>query len=507
MTADPKIKTLNELAAVLAKARKSGKKVAMCHGVFDLMHPGHIVHFRQARAMADILVVTITPDRFVNKGQGRPIFKQHVRLDTLAAVQCIDYVALNEWPTAIEAIKLLKPDFYVKGSDYANQAADVTGKISEEEAAVRSVGGRLALTTGFRSSSSSLINRFFTSYPEATQEYLRRMRAKHSSDSIISRLRGLSDLKALVVGEAILDEYFYCIPLGKAAKDTIVATKFLSKERFAGGAVATANNMGGFCREVTLLTATGPDDEEDEFLRSKLRRSVIMESMRMADRPTVRKRRFLESEFIRKMFEVQYLDDKPFGPREEENFGKKLEAQLARHDFVVVNDFGHGLLTPKLRQFLCKSKKFLALNTQSNSANQGFNVVTNYARADYVAIDEPELRLAARSRYGDLKGDSKRLRKALKTDTFLVSRGALGSVILSGDGWEETPALATRVVDRTGAGDALFAITSPCAFRGFAPDALGLVANCAGAMAVEIVGNRDPVDPVGLFRFIETLLK
>ncbi len=505
--ANPKIKGLKELAAILAKARKSGKTVAMCHGVFDLMHPGHVVHFREAREMADLLVVTITPDKLVNKGPGRPIFGQQLRLETLAAVQFIDFVALNEWPTAVETIKLLKPDLYVKGSDYADAGADLTGKISEEEAAVRSVGGRLVVTGGFRSSSSFLINRFFSAYPEATQEYLHRMRQKHSSDEIVARLRGLSDLKALVVGEAILDEYFYCIPLGKTPKDTIVATKYSSRERFAGGAVATANHLAGFCREVTLLTSVGPDDEETEFLRSKLKPNVRMETVRTADRPTVRKRRFIEPNFMTKMFEIQYLDDTPFEKHDEEAFGARLQSAAAKNDFLVVNDFGHGLLTPKLRQTLSRSRKFLALNTQSNSANHGFNAVTNYSRADFVSIDEPELRLAARNRYGDLHAESARLRKALGAKTFLVSRGHKGSAILTDSGWEETPALATRVVDRTGAGDALFAVTSPCAHLGFAPDLLGLVANCVGAMAVEIVGNRESVDPTGLYKFIQTLLK
>lgn len=507
LAANPKIKTLKELGAVLAKARRAGKTVALCHGVFDLMHPGHVVHFREARAMADILVVTLTPDRLVNKGPGRPIFNQQLRLDTISALQFVDYVALNEWPTAVETIKKLKPAFYVKGSDYADQDADVTGKISDEEAAVRAVGGRLILTGGFRSSSSYLINRFFSAYPEATQEYLHRMRQRHSSDEIVSQLKSLADLKVLVVGEAILDEYFYCIPLGKTPKDTIVATKFSTSERFAGGAVATANHLGGLCREVSLLTAVGPDDAEEEFLRGKLRPNVRMESLRTSDRPTVRKRRFIEPSFMTKMFEVQYLDDSPLEKRDEQAFGAKLSALLARHDLVVVNDFGHGLLTPKLRHILSHSKKFLALNTQSNSANHGFNAVTNYTRADYVAIDEPELHLAARSRYGDLKNESSKLRAALKAATFLVSRGPRGSAILTATGWEETPALATRIVDRTGAGDALFAMTSPCVFRKFAPDVLGLVANCTGAMAVEIVGNREPVDPAGLYKFIQTLLK
>jgi rfaE bifunctional protein nucleotidyltransferase chain/domain len=204
-----KIKTLPELEVLLGAERKRGLKIVHCHGVFDLVHPGHLVHFREARKNGDLLVVTITPDRWVNKGPGRPLFTEKLRLDSLAALEMIDYVALNESPTAVEVIKRIKPDFYVKGGDYADPKADVTGKITDEEAAVRGVGGRLVFTDGFTSSSSHLINRLFSAYPMETQEYLQGMRSLYSADKILNYLRQLSGLKVLVAGEAILDQYSY----------------------------------------------------------------------------------------------------------------------------------------------------------------------------------------------------------------------------------------------------------------------------------------------------------
>ena len=136
----------------------------------------------------------------------------------------------------------------------------------------------------------------------------------------------------------------------------------------------------------------------------------------------------------------------------------------------------------------------------------GFNAVTNYRRADCIVIDEPELRLAARDSSGppDLVG---RIRRGLKAKSFVVSRGPRGSGIHTDSGWIEAPALATRIVDRTGAGDALFALTSPCAYAGMAPEILAFVGNCAGALAVETVCNREPVDPVHLYKFLESLLR
>lgn len=502
-----KIKTLDSLGLIVKKARENGHRTVLCHGVFDLVHPGHIVHFREARQHGDLVVVTVTPDRFVNKGPGRPVFQEGLRLETLASLEFVDYVALNEWPTAKETILNLKPEIYVKGSDYADRATDITGKINEEEEAVRSVGGRLVFTDGFTSSSSHLINRFLSVYPQSTQEYLRNFRARRSADEVISCLQKLADLKVLVVGEAILDQYSYSIPVGKSPKETIVSTRFVSEESFAGGAAATANHLAGFCRDVTLLTALGQDDADAVFFRSKLRPNVRMETLRTPDRPTVRKRRFLEPNFMVKMFEVQYLEDRPIAAASEKDFGRRLEAEIKKHDLVVVNDFGHGLLTEGLRDALSDCGKFLALNTQSNSANHGYNTVTNYQRADYVALDDPELRLASRNKYGELRDMVDLAKKQLKAGTFLVSLGRNGSVALATEGWEEAPALATSVVDRTGAGDALFAVTSPCAYQGIPLDTLCFIGNCVGALAVQIVCNREPVEPVPLFKFIQTVLK
>jgi rfaE bifunctional protein nucleotidyltransferase chain/domain len=502
-----KVKTLAELAPILAAARRAGRRIAHCHGVFDLMHPGHIVHLREARRHGDLVVVTVTPDRFVHKGPGRPLFGEGLRLQTLAAVEYVDYVALNEWPTAVETIRLLKPHVYVKGEDYADASADVSGKIQEEERAVRSAGGRIAFTHGFASSSSRIINRTFSGYPDTTQRYLAGLRRRYDADRVIERLRGLADLRVLVVGEAILDQYCYCEPVGKSPKEAIVSTRFVSEESFAGGAAATANHLAGLCKGVTLLTAMGPDGSERRFFGSKLLGNVRMRPIITPDRPTVLKRRFVRPTFLSKMFELQYLVDSPIPPDTEKAFGAIIEEELGRHDMVVVNDFGHGLMTPRLRDLVSRQRKFLALNAQSNSANHGYNTVTNYRRADYVAIDDPELRLSVRDKYGRLPDLTARVRKALRARTLLVSLGALGSVVLSTDGWHEAPALAVRIVDRVGAGDALFAVTSPCAFRGFPTDLLCFVGNCVGALAVETVCNRDPVDPVTLFKFLQTLLK
>jgi len=113
-----KILKIEKLAEELREIKSSGRKVVLCHGCFDLMHPGHIKHFQAAKKMGDVLVVTVTPDKFVDKGPGRPAFNEDVRMESIAALECVDFVAINRWPAPMETIKLLRPDIYVKGQEY-----------------------------------------------------------------------------------------------------------------------------------------------------------------------------------------------------------------------------------------------------------------------------------------------------------------------------------------------------------------------------------------------------
>lgn len=155
-----KVVTLEELAARVAALHAAGKKVAHCHGCFDLMHPGHIKHFQAARALADALVVTVTPDRFIDKGPGRPAFPEQLRAESIAALECVDWVAVNRWPTAVETLRLVRPDYYVKGQEF-ERLEDKTGKLQGEYAVLRETGGEMRFTHEVVYSSTALLRQHF----------------------------------------------------------------------------------------------------------------------------------------------------------------------------------------------------------------------------------------------------------------------------------------------------------------------------------------------------------
>lgn len=154
------IKGLEELSGIVQKLKSEGKRIVLCHGCFDLMHPGHIKYFQAARKMGDILVVTVTPDIYVDKGPERPIFNQNLRAECIAALECVDYVAVNKWPTAEETLKLLKPDIYVKGQEFEN-LDDKTGKIQKEYEVLREIGAEMRFTHEVVFSSTQLLNKYF----------------------------------------------------------------------------------------------------------------------------------------------------------------------------------------------------------------------------------------------------------------------------------------------------------------------------------------------------------
>lgn len=136
--------------------RRRGERVVMCHGCFDPLHVGHLLHFRAAKEFGDRLVVTVTPDRFVNKGPDRPLFPQDLRLEMVLALRVVDAAAINLWDTAVETISRLRPHYFVKGSDYRDNALCNPNFFLEKEQVER-VGGELIYTDEQAFSSTELI--------------------------------------------------------------------------------------------------------------------------------------------------------------------------------------------------------------------------------------------------------------------------------------------------------------------------------------------------------------
>jgi rfaE bifunctional protein kinase chain/domain/rfaE bifunctional protein nucleotidyltransferase chain/domain len=503
-----KIVDLTALGPVLKEHRAQGRTIVHSHGVFDLLHIGHIKHFQQAKKFGDILVVTLTADQFVKKGPNRPAFTESLRAEALAALECVDYVAINFAESAVPAIEEIQPKFYVKGPDYKERSPESPGKLSLEEQAVRQVGGALVFTEDITFSSSTLINRHFPPFSPDVQNYLLNFRKRHSLRDVLKAIDDAQDLRVLIVGETIIDDYHYVEAIGKAGKEPVLVTRSQSSEQFAGGSIAIANHVAGFCREVALLTCLGTENSYESFVREHLKPSIKPCFLRQDGRPTIVKLRYLDHYLMQKLFEVYFIDDEEMSSDEESSLLESLEELLPKYDAVIVADYGHGMLGKKAIELLCSKAKFLAINTQANAGNRGLHTVSRYPRADYISLSEGELRLEIRTREGDVRQLVNQLKTRMDCPLITVTRGKHGIMCFQGlDTVAEAPGLTQSFIDRVGSGDAVLATTSPLAALGVDPEVLALVGNIAGSEAVKTVGHRNSLDFHSFKRMVSSLLK
>ncbi len=508
MLSSAKLIALDELASRLDEARQQGKSIVHCHGVFDLLHVGHIKHLQAARLLGDVLIVTITPDHFVNKGPHRPVFTAQLRGEALAALECVDYVAINRWPTAVDTIALLKPNVFVKGATNESGPRDHTDAILDEESAVRAIGGRVHFTEEDTFSASALVNRYTDVLSPGVRSYLEQFRERYSEEDVLRYLQRIRGLKILTIGETIIDEYCFCYVMNKANKDPVLAAKLLRMERYLGGIQAVSNHLAGFCDRLASLTALGANAEEEAFVRERLAPNVALHFVRKSDSPTIIKRRYMEEYMSIKLIEVDVMNDDPLVPADERELMGMIEELVPQQDVVIVADYGHGLLTDKAVALLCEKAPFLALNVQVNPGNYGFNLVSRYPRSDFVVIDEPEARLEMKKKQLDINNIAQALATQMGCRAFLLTRGQNGTVGYSPSaGSSQTPVFSSKVVDRIGAGDACLALTAPCAALGAPPEILGFVGNVAGAAACAVMGNKSYLDPISIFRSVSSLMK
>ena len=175
-----KITSIENLKKIIFNLKSKKKKIVLCHGVFDLLHIGHIKHFNEARKYGDILVVTLTPDTYVDKGSRRPAFNEKLRLEAIAALNIVDYVALNSSPTAISAIKKIKPNIYCKGPDYKDHKNDISGQIKNEIRELKKFGGKIIYTRDITFSSTNLINRYGETKSKSQNLFIKKIKKNYT---------------------------------------------------------------------------------------------------------------------------------------------------------------------------------------------------------------------------------------------------------------------------------------------------------------------------------------
>ena len=496
--------------------RKQNKTVVLCHGVFDLLHYGHIEHLQEAKAQGDVLVVSVTASQYVNKGPGRPYFNDHQRMTFLSSIEFVDYDMLSEATTVHKVVEVVQPDVYVKGSEYAVTQNDVTGNIKSEQEIVEKYGGHIYFTKGEVYSSTKLLNKFFGALPDNVIKESQDLRKKYG-DSIGGQIRdtieNFKDLNILVIGDLIIDEYFFCTVQGLTRKDLVMSTLYDYHETYTGGALIVARHLANFAGKVTLLSIMGTDENIFKFVKSNMKH-VDLRILQNKNFITPVKRRYLKRNHLRqeynKLFSINRLLTQ--SQIEQIDYGELNEAILEiihQYDVVVICDYGHGALSDESIRLIEKNAKFLAVNCQTNTSNYGLNVITKYNRADVFVVDECELNMAfmGEGAYLHNKADALgKLARQFNSKYAFLTMGSNGALGITQQEQSHMSAATLQVKDTVGAGDAFYALSLIAAATNMPLDCATLIGNLAAAIKTNILGNSKPVGKVDLLKFLNTVL-
>ena len=509
MTPPPKILSFEAAPEVFARLRSEGKRIVQCHGVFELLHPGFIAHLEEARALGDVLVVTVTADKFVRKGPGRPFFKDALRARTLAALSCVDYVVSVPHVGATEAIAAIRPNVFCRGKE-DEQRSEPDPAVAEALAAAKAVGAEVRYVGSVSYSSTRLLNNHFDHLPTGVKDFCAALARDYSGKDLQDAVESFAGVKTLVIGDTIFDRYSYVKVQGLTSKNRIISGRYLREETQCGGALAVFRHVKQFAPNARFLSLLGTEAWVEPLLREHVAPHED-KTVRAAGFTTIIKQRFVEplaeGKELSKLFSVNYIDADP-PPREiQDRVAETIRREIASADAVLLLDFGHGMMQAAIRDLVQESAPLLALNCQTNSNNHGFNIISRqYRRADAFALDEPEMMLSVGHRHLNHEAELRSLQEKFKARYAWLTRGSVQTIGLRENEVCLCPPLENEVIDTIGAGDAFFSVAALSVARNLPVGMATFLGQLAGAQAVRIVGNQHPISKAILVRSGMSLL-
>ena len=497
-----------DLIRILKILKTKKKKIVLCHGVFDLVHLGHIEHFKSAKKYGDYLIVSLTLDKFIKKGPGRPLFNEQQRMEYLKQIKIIDQVILSKTESSIDVINTIKPDFYVKGPDYKENYKDKTKKIILEKKAVEKNGGKIKFTNDIIFSSSNILNTSNLIFNDQQRNFINNLKKKFSYNKIESTLNEFKKLRVLVIGELIIDKYQFGDVIGKSGKEPHLVLKENLVEYYLGGSAAIARHLSTFVKDVTIISPFGKEKFYETIIKKNFDKNIIKVFFKpYSNFKTITKTRFVDKNSNYKLFGSYLLSDK-MNLLAENSVIKLIKKNKYKTNMTLVCDYGHNFISKKIANEIIKKNKYTFLNCQVNASNKGFHDINKYKSVNSVIINENELRQELRDNNSDIKILAKTLMKNKKIKNLIITRGADGAILINNKYKVfSCPGFALKSIDKVGAGDAMLAIASLGLKLKLDPELILFISSLAAVISVESIGNKERVTYQKLDRMLEFMLK
>ena len=481
-----KIIEIKKLKKILGN-RPRKNKVILCHGNFDVVHPGHVRHLTYAKSKAKILIVSITADAFIKKGVYRPFVPEDIRAQNLAAFEMVDYVIIDNNEKPLKILNILKPDFFAKGFEYSS--GHMPPATQEESKVVESFGGQMIFTPGdVVYSSTKILN---LSQPKIQNYKLIDLmsRNKISFDLLKDSLKKLKNIKIHVVGDTIVDSYTRTNLIGGNTKTPTPSVLFQEKNDYIGGAGIVAKHLKSAGANVTFTTILGNDDLKD-FVIDDLKKSNIQLNTIIDDtRPTTNKNTILSD--IYKLLKVDKVDNQPIS---EKNLNKiKFFIRKIKCDAIIFSDFRHGIFNKTSVPELIKSIKKGVFKVADSQVATRWGNITDFKNFDLITPNEKEARFSLADQDSSISVLTRELVKLTKFKNLILKLGERGLVSVANKGLQSKaitlPSFASKVVDSTGTGDALLAYSTLSLIVTKSIIKASILGSVAAACACETDGN------------------
>jgi rfaE bifunctional protein kinase chain/domain len=477
----------------------------MCHGVFDVIHPGHLRHLIYAKEKAPILIVSLTADIHITKGKYRPHVPQNLRAANMAAYELVDYVLIDKNDTPLENLKTLKPDFFCKGFEYQVDGT-INPRTQEEVDVLDEYGGRVIFTPGdFVYSSSKFIEQ---SPPDLKYEKLAMLlnESKTSFQDLRDTVEKFSTKKVHVVGDTIVDSYTHCEMIGGQTKTPTMSVLFRNKKDYVGGAAIVAKHLKAAGAEVLFTTVLGNDLLKD-FVLKDLEESQIDCYPNIDElRPTVNKNAVVVKDY--RLLKIDTLDNASISQDIVENICELIRGEKA--DAVIFSDFRHGIFNKNTIPFLIKALPEKTLKVADSQVASRWGNITDFRGFDIITPNEREARFSLGDQDSGIRPLAFQLHLEAACKYLILKLGDKGVLcskstdLTDVDNFFLVDSFVNHLVDPVGAGDALLAYSTLAYLVTNSIEQATILGSLAAACECEYEGNI-PVKPEDVLKKLNAI--
>ena len=460
-----KIVSIKKLKKIVGDIPRK-KKIILCHGNFDVVHPGHVRHLTYAKTKADILAVSITADKYIEKGMYRPFVPENLRALNLAAFQMVDYVIIDYNQKPLKNLSFLKPDYFAKGFEYSSGHMPPATK--EEAKIVSSYGGEMIFTPGdVVYSSTKILN---LSQPKIVNEKLIDLMKKNkiTFSSLKDTLKKLKDVKVHVVGDTIVDSYTRTNLIGGNTKTPTPSVLYQEKTDYIGGAGIVAQHLKNAGAKVYFTTVLGNDGLKkfvtDQMKKMKISINAIIDPTR----PTTNKNVILSSFY--KLLKIDKVDNQPISDK----ILNKISSSIKKYkcDVIIFSDFRHGIFNKNSISDLTKAIPKKTFKVADSQVATRWGNITDFFSFDLITPNEREARFSLADQDSSISNLTRELAKKSNFKNLILKLGERGIVSVNRSKGQNKnkkkdkthafalPSFTEKIVDTTGTGDALLSYST-----------------------------------------------